>query len=293
MRLMILNGTGSFRSTCFETKNRWNKSCVTYRCCCLLLLFSSRRGYLTVLSSHKWTIACCGDSTSMVLRCYVCAVYETASAGEFRILWIVTEPTTEAYACMFQNLIQMKALRSDYPLWFWGRTFYTTVIRDRDGRIDVVAKEGKIALGGEKIDAAFCDYIISSNLDAFSEFQEVSNDTKNNILLLEQWEKVKVNLFESTQVNIDLHSKDRLYSSKNSCKTRASIVCRGLYYQKDSWSCSESIIKPWNKKRMCASHCTWGVQVDFMQLRKFLRERSVVTLSSERMLTKLYQLEQQ
>ena len=48
-----------------------------------------------------------------------------------------------------------------------GRTFDVTIIRESDGKIDVIAKEGNITLLEEKIYVAFCDYVLARNLSFF------------------------------------------------------------------------------------------------------------------------------
>ena len=101
------------------------------------------------------------------------AVDEAASAGGFHVLRTVTEPRGTVYACMFRIIIHINQDEVSLLYDKGGGTFDVPVVRERYGRIDVVANEGSISLGGEDIDVAFCEYIISRSSAMLPELVEI------------------------------------------------------------------------------------------------------------------------
>ena len=126
------------------------------------------------------------------------------------------EPTAAAYALMYQDMLHMKTKEVTIIFDLGGGTFDVSVIQDNDDRIDVIANEGNIALGGENVDSMFQDFVFTKAMRDSRlriELESIrSNDTEWT-KLLEQCSHAKVSLQHKSKVSIDLHEIDRQYKS--------------------------------------------------------------------------------
>ena len=93
---------------------------------------------------------------------------------------------------MIRDLIRMKPSEVTVLYDLGGGTFDLTVIREAQGRIDVIANEGNIALGGEDTDTAFCDYLINRNSVKYPELRTIADDRQQKLLFLQLCAKSKV-----------------------------------------------------------------------------------------------------
>ena len=145
------------------------------------------------------------------------AVIEAAHVGGFRVLRTINEPTAAAYALMFRDFIRMSSGEFTLIYDFGGGTFDVTIIEENKGKIDVVANEGNIILGGEMIDAAFRDMIFKRNISSSScrsELESLRSKPEEWAKFLELCSRAKIRLFDFLSASIDLHQVNRDYSQK-------------------------------------------------------------------------------